>query len=305
MKMSNVASTWQALSREFAGVIESSGRAVVAVHARRRIPSSGVQWRPGVVVTADHAVEREEEIAVTLPDGSRTPATLAGRDPSTDLAILKVEGASLPPIEVGDAAALKAGHWILAAGRTAEGDARAGLALVGVAGSAWRTRRGGELDRTLRLDTNLHPNLSGGPAFDDQGRVLGINTSGLSRFGAVIVPASTVERVVAELEKRGHIGHGYLGVGMQPVRLPRTLRAQLNVGNETAVLVMSVETDSPAEKAGLTLGDVLVGLDGSAVTGIDDVLRHLSADRIGKPVKASIIRGGALADALITVGERP
>lgn len=303
--MSKAAGTWRALSAEFAGVIETGGRAVVAVHGRRRIPSSGVAWRPGIIVTADHTLDREEEIAITLPGGARKPAILAGRDPGTDLAILKVEGLSLPAIEVGDAAALQAGHWVLAAGRTAEGDARASLALVGVAGAAWRTWHGGELDRTLRLDRNLHPNFSGGPALDDQGRVLGIVTSGLSRYGAVIIPSSTVARVVAELEKRGHIGRGYLGVGMQPVRLPRKLRAGLTLENETGVLVMGVEPDSPAEQAGVTIGDVLVAFDGKGIGGVDDVVAYLNAERIGKTVKASIIRGGAPAEAVITVGERP
>lgn len=303
--MSNTASAWRALSAEFAAAIETGGRAVVAVHGRQRIPSSGVAWRPGIIVTADHTLEREDEIAITLPDGSRRSAILAGRDPSTDLAILKADGLSLSPADPGDATALKAGDWILAAGRTAEGDARASLALLGVAGAAWRTWRGGELDRTLRLDRNLHPNFSGGPALDEQGRVLGIATSGLSRYGAVVIPSSTVARVVAELEKRGRIGRGYLGVGMQPVRLPRKLRADLKTENETAVLVMGVEPDSPAEKASVTIGDVLVAFDGNRVNGVDDVLAYLTAERIGKTVKASIIRGGAPAEAVITVGERP
>ncbi len=314
--MSTEGKAWRTLSDEFAGVIETAGRAVVAVfqrstesghsaNARYRIPSSGVQWRPGLIVTTDHSIEREDEIAIVLPGGGRSAATLAGRDPSTDLAILKVEGASLPAIEVGDAATLKPGHFILAAGRTAEGDARAGVAVVGVSSGAWRTWRGGELDRTLRLDRNLHPNFSGGPALDDQGRVLGIVTSGLSRYGAVVIPSSTVERVVAELEKRGRIGRGYLGVGMQLVRLPGKLRAGVKIESETAVLVMGVEPDSPAERSGFILGDVLVALDENRISSPDDVAAYLSADRIGKPVKASIIRGGAPVEVGITVGERP
>jgi len=301
--MSNEASTWRALSGEFAGIMETAGGAVVAVHARRRIPSSGVEWRPGIIVTADHTVEREEEIAITLPGRTRTPATLAGRDPSTDLAILKIEGASLPAIETGDASSVKAGHWILAAGRTAEGDARASLAVMGVAGAAWRTWRGGELDRALRLDRNLHPNFSGGPALDHQGRVLGIVTSGLSRYGAVVIPSATVERVVAELEKRGRIGRGYLGIGMHPVRLPRKLHADFKT--ESGLLVMSVEPDSPAERAGMTIGDVLVELDGNRVSGAEDVAAYLGSERIGKPVKVFIIRGGQAQEAVVTVGERP
>lgn len=305
MQESNVGSTWQKLSGEFAGAIEKAARAVVAVHARRRIPSSGVQWRPGIIVTADHTLERDEEITVTLPDGAGTAATLAGRDPSTDLAILRVDGPSLPVAEVGDVAGLKVGHLVLVAGRTSEGGARASLALLGVVGAAWRTRRGGQLDHTLRLDGNLHPNFSGGPALDDRGHVFGIHTAGLSRYGGVVIPASTVERVVAELEKKGHIGHGYLGVGMQPVPLPHRLREQAKIANETGVLVMHVEPESPAEKAGLTLGDVLVALDGTPVRDTDDVIACLSGERIGRPVKASIIRGGAPVEATITVGERP
>src|SRR5436309_5855647 len=158
---SSVTSTWRSLSDESARAIEKAGRAVVAVHARRRIPSSGVHWRPGIVITADHTLERYEEITLTLPDGRTATATLAGRDPSTDLAILRIEDLDLPLPELADISALKVGHWVVAAGRTSEGGERASLALVGVVGPPWRTWRGGLLDHTVRLDRNLHPNFSG------------------------------------------------------------------------------------------------------------------------------------------------
>jgi serine protease DegQ len=302
---SSVSGTWRALSSESASAIEKVGATVVAVHARRRIPASGVHWRPGIVVTADHALERDEEISVTLPDGRTTVGTLAGRDPSTDVAILKIESGNLPVPEVGNITTLKVGQWVLAAGRTSEGGARASLALVGVVGPAWRTWRGGVLDHTVRLDRNLHPNLSGGPTVDDQGRLLGINTSGFSRYTAVVIPASTVERVATELEKKGRIGRGYLGVGMQPVRLPRKFRELSKAGSETGIIIMRVEPESPAERAGLTLGDVLMALDETPVRDVDDVQACLTGEHIGKPVKASIIRGGALAEVVIVVGERP
>jgi S1-C subfamily serine protease len=301
----SVSGTWRALSDESAAAVEKAGRSVVAVHARRRIPASGVHWRPGIVVTADHTLERDEEIAVTLPDGRTAAAALTGRDPSTDLAILKLEAPALPAAEIGDIRGLKVGHWVLAVGRTSEGGARASLALVGVVGPAWRTWRGGLLDHTVRLDRNLHPNFSGGPAIDDQGRLLGINTSALSRYAAVVIPATTVERVATELERKGHIGHGYIGVGLQPVRLPRKLREELKLVSETAIMIVRVEPDSPAEKAGVTLGDVLVALNGSPVCDIDDVQVYLAGEHIGRPVKASVIRGGTLAEVVITVGERP
>ena len=302
---SSVSGTWRALSSESASAIEKVGATVVAVHARRRIPASGVHWRPGIVVTADHALERDEEISVTLPDGRTTVGTLAGRDHSTDVAILKIESVDLPVPEIGDITTLKVGQWVLAAGRTSEGGARASLALVGVVGPAWRTWRGGVLDHTVRLDRNLHPNLSGGPTVDDQGRLLGINTSGFSRYTAVVIPASTVERVATELEKKGRIGRGYLGVGMQPVRLPRKFRELSKAGSETGIMIMRVEPESPAERAGLTLGDVLIALDETSVRDIDDVQAYLTGEHIGKSVKASIIRGGALAEVVIVVGERP
>jgi S1-C subfamily serine protease len=300
---------WGALSSESASVIEKVGGAVVAVHGRRRIPSSGVHWRPGIVVTSDQALERDEEITVTLPDGRSVAATLAGRDPSTDIAILKLESSqsessNLALPDFADLSTLRVGHWVLVAGRTSEGGARASLALVGVVGPAWRTWRGGTLDATVRLDRNLHPNFAGGPVIDHQGRVLGISTPALSRYGAVVIPALTVDRVTAELEKKGHVGRGYLGIGMVPVRLPRKLRESAKLASEIGLIVVGVEPDSPAEQAGVILGDVLVALDASPLRDTDDLQAQLTAERIGKAVKASIIRGGAVAEVVITVGER-
>lgn len=301
-------SLWRTLSAESAGALEKVSPAVVAVHGRRRIPSAGVHWKQGIVVTADHAVKRDEEIQITLPDGTNTAATLAGRDPSTDLAILKIDAAtagklSLP--EFGDLSTLKAGHWVLATARTSEGGPRASFAVVGVVGPAWQTWRGGQMDATVRLDRGLHPNFSGGPVVASDGRVLGIATSGLSRYGAVVIPEATVNRVTAELEKKGHVGRAFLGIGMAPVRIPRQLRESLKLAQDTGILVMGVEADSPADKAGVTLGDLLVALDASPLRDTDDVQGLLTGDRIGKPAKASIIRGGAQAEVVITVGERP
>jgi S1-C subfamily serine protease len=300
----SVSSTWQSLSNEAATAIEKAGRPVVAVHARRRIPASGIHWRPGVVVTANHAIERDDEITVTLPDQSTVPATLAGRDPATDLAILKISAKNLLLAEFADTAALKPGNLVLAVGRTAEGTSRASLAMVAVTGPAWRTWTGETLDQVLRLDRNLHPNLSGGPLVDSSGRILGINTPALSRFAATAIPVSTADRVIAELEKKGHIGRGYLGVGMQPVSLPEKLRESLKVTSATGVMIVSVESDGPAEKAGVLIGDILVALDSKPVHDTDDVQTYLTSERVGKAVKASLIRGGALTDLMVSVGER-
>jgi len=304
-KKSSDSSTWRALSTESAGAVEKAGSSIVAIHARRRIPASGVHWRSGIVVTAEHALERDEEITVRLPDRQTVVGMLAGRDPSTDIAILKIETVDLPMPEIADITTFKVGHWVLAAGRTSEGGLRASLAMVGVVLPALRTWRGGLLDQTVRLDRNIHPNLSGGPSVDDQGRLLGINTSALSRYTAVVIPASTVERVASELEKKGHVRRGYLGVGMQLVRLPNRFHDLLKIQSETGIMIMRVEPESPAEKAGVTLGDVLVGLNETPMHDIDDVQTYLAGEHIGKPLKASIIRGGALTEVVIGVGERP
>ena len=302
---SSTSGMWRAFSNETASILERAGRTVVAVHARRRIPSSGVHWRPGIVVTADHAIERDEEIGVTLPDGSSSMADLAGRDPGTDLAILKVENLEIPQAERGDIGDLRVGHIILAAGRTTEGGLRASMALAGVVGPTWRTWRGGMVDYTVRLDRLLHPNFSGGPALDDQGRVLGINTAGLSRYATVVIPASTVDRVSAELERSGHIGRGYFGMGMQPVRLTLKLRDSLSLPGEIGLMVVAVYPDSPAEKAGVTLGDILVSLNANPIKDFNDVQDFLAAGHVGNPVKAAFIRGVNLTNMVITVGERP
>jgi S1-C subfamily serine protease len=302
---SSVSKIWRALSSDFANAIDHASRSVVTVHARHRIPSSGVHWRAGIIVTADHTIERDEEITVTLPDGRNVPATVAGRDSTTDIAILKIDAGNLAIAEKSDAATLKTGNLLLAAGRTAEGATRASSALVGVTGPALRTWQGGQLDLTLRLDRRLHPNLSGGPALDDQGRAYGINTSGLSRLASVVIPASTVDRVSTELEKKGRVGRAYLGVGMQPVRLSEKLRETLKISNEIGIMVAGVESDGPAEKAGVMLGDVLVALDGKPLNNLRSVQNFLIAAQIGKSVKASIIRGGALIEVVIAIGERP
>lgn len=293
------------LSNNLADAVAQAGAATVTVNGRQRHPSSGVHWRPGVIVTADHTVERDDDLTVTLPDGTSVAATLAGRDPSTDIAILKIEGANVPAATVGDNAALKVGHMALAVGRLPEGGLATSLGVVSALGGAWNTWRGGQVDQFLRADVTLYPGFSGGPLVNAAGEVIGINTSGLSRSMGLTVPASTVNRVVDQLMTKGRIARGYLGVGLQPIRLPDTLKSALGVTNEAGVIVISVENGGPAEKAGLLIGDILVTLDGTPMTDTDAVQARLDPDRIGTAVAAKVGRGGAPVDVQITVGERP
>jgi len=293
------------LSNNLADAVERAGASTVAVHARQRQSASGVLWRPGVIVATDHTIERDDDITVTLPDGKSVSATLAGRDPSTDIAILKIESTNLPVAAVGDASALRVGHMALAVGRFGEGGLGTSLGVVSALGGSWNTWRGGQVDQFIRADVTLYPGFSGGPLVNAAGEIVGINTSGLSRNMGLTIPAATVNRVVDQLFSKGHIARGYLGVGLQPVRLPDTLKQAVGAVGDTGVIVISIEGGGPAEKAGLFIGDILIALDGTPTTDTDAVQALLGPERIGAALAAKIARGGAPVDVTITVGERP
>jgi S1-C subfamily serine protease len=302
--LSGVSSTLLALSNDLAGAVEHAGRTVVAVHARPRTPSSAVHWRQGVIVTADHTVKRDEEISVSLPDGRMVPAVLAGRDPSTDLAVLKLQAAEFPTAEIGDAATLRVGHMVLAVARPSERGVSASWGVISALGGPWHTWHGGQIEQFIRLDLTLYPGFSGGPLVDARGCVMGINTSG-PRNIVLTIPPSTVNRVVDQLLEKGRMARGYLGLGLQPVRLPESLQRTLNLPRTGGIIIVAVEADSPAEKAGLLIGDVLVALDGVPVGDTADLQALLGPERVGTAVGASIVRAGLLTERTIIVSERP
>ena len=287
------------LSNDLAAAVERAAPAVVAVHARR-LPSTGIHWRPGIVVTAEHTVRTAEDITVTMADGRSLPAVLAGRDPGTDLAVLRVADAGSVVATLGDDTALKVGHMVLALGY----GPRASWGVISALGPRWRSWRGGDIDRLVRLDLVLYPGFSGGPLVDAAGRVVGLNTSGLARETRLALPVTMVTRVADELLQKGHVSRGYLGLGMQPVRLPEPLRAQLGLGDGALIVVM-VEPSGPAARAGLLLGDVLVALDGGPVGDLEDVQARLGSDRVGAEISAVVLRGGVRTELRITVGEQP
>jgi S1-C subfamily serine protease len=300
------ASALLALSNDLAEAAARAGQSVVAVHGRPRMPSSGVHWRQGVVVAAEHTLKRDEDLSVGLPDGRTVPAVLAGRDPSTDLAVLKLQGEEFPTAEIGDAGALRVGHMVLAVARPGERGRglSASWGVVSALGGPWRTWHGGQVDRFIRLDLTLYPGFSGGPLVDAHGRVVGINTSG-PRSTVLTIPRLTVDRVLDQLLEKGRIVRGYLGLGMQPVRLPESLKRSLNLSRTGGVIIVAVEPDSPAERAGLLIGDILIALEGVTVSDTADVQALLGPERVGATVGASIIRAGLLREQAITVGERP
>jgi S1-C subfamily serine protease len=286
------------LSNELAAAVEHAGRAVVGVNARPRLGSAGVHWRPGLIVTADHTVQVDEEVTVTRPDGREVTATVAGRDPAIDIAILKVDVPDVAVADVGDSDAVRVGHIVLAVGP----GPRASWGVVSAIGVGRGARSAaGEL---LNLDLTLYPGFSGGPLVDVQGRVVGVNTSGASRQLQLAIPAAAVNRVLDELGRRGRIPRAYLGVGTQQVRLPEGLRQRFNLDQQTAVIVVDVQSSSPAAGAGLLIGDIIVSLGGISITEPADLKSVLRPDRVGERITASVIRGGEPRDLQIHVGER-
>jgi S1-C subfamily serine protease len=292
----------QDLSDALAATVEATGPSIVRVEARRRMPATGVVWSAdGLIVTAHHVVERGSKISVGLPDGQAVAATLVGRDPTTDLAVLRVEAADLAPPTWAEPDALRVGHLVLALGRPGR-TVQATLGVVSALGGSWRTRVGGQIDRYLRTDVVMYPGFSGGPLVNAPGRVVGVNTSALLRGTSLALPTTTVRRVVEDLVAHGGVRRGYLGVGTQPARLPKPLAGQL--GQETGLLLVSVEPGSPAEKDGLFMGDTIVAFDGQPTRHHDDLLALLSGDRVGATVPIRIVRGGQVQELQVVVGER-
>jgi len=295
------------LSASSAAAVDRAARSVVAVHARDRLGASGVLWRDGVVVAASDAVERDEDLAVTLPDGQRLTAALAGRDPTTDVAVLRVESMQgVTVTETGDPAALRPGHFVLAVGRRSDEGAAvvASLGIVATSAGPWRSMRGGAIDRLIRLDLRLDPTAEGGALVDAAGKTMGIVVPG-PRRRVLAIPATTIDRVADQLLAKGRIPRGYVGLGMQRVRLDAKLAQSLSPPRRTGVIVLSVDSDGPAARAGLMLGDVLTTWGGSPVADVRDIMERLGPESVGTAVELGVIRAGTPTRASVAIVERP
>jgi S1-C subfamily serine protease len=276
------------LSGALSALTEATAAKLVAVHGRHRIGASGIVFRDGLVVTAEEALERDEDVEVTLPDGTRKEAALVGRDPTTDIALLRVEG-----VAAGSwtpAAETKAGALALAVGRGANG-AIAALGVTSEAGGKWESMRGGTIDRRIRLNLRLEGRLEGGAVIDASGGLVGMAALG-PRQRAIVIPIETVTRVADQLAATGYIARGYLGVGLHPTR-------------ESGVIVVSVDESGPAKAAGLLLGDVLTEWDGEKIASVEQIFARLGPGSVGQKVKLGILRGGKAASLDLTIGQRP
>jgi S1-C subfamily serine protease len=285
-------------SRHLASTIEAASRAVVAVHGRGRLASSGIVWEPGLVVTAEETVERDTDLAVTLPDGRRVEATLAGRDPSTDIAVLRFSGEA-PAIAAAVAPELRPGHLAVAVGRS-QGDVIAALGIVSLAGGAWHSSHGGKIDAKLRFDLRLSITAEGGALVTADGQLIGMAVYG-PRRRVLAIPATTISRVVQAIKDKGHVARGYLGVSLQQVPLP----ARDGEPRRRVAMVVTIDPAGPAQAAGLLQGDILVAMDGEPVTGVRGIYQRLGPDSVGRKISVDLVRAGAPTTAQDTIAPRP
>ncbi len=279
-----------ALSNDLAGTVERVAASVVAVEARSRIGSSGFYVRPDLILTADHALENDE-VEIVRAGGETERAVVAGRDPSTDLALLRVENAGAP-VDFAPSEGLRVGAILLAVARDDDGDLAASMGVLSAVGGPWRTWHGGEIERFVRPDLSLYPRFAGSPLVDVTGRVIGLATGALARRQVVAVPAGTINRRIdAMLAGGGRVRRGYLGVALHAV--------------DGGAVVLGVAPDSPADRAGLIVGDVVVAIDGEAVADADGVHARLGPGTSGKEFEIGVRRGGAPVSLRVTAADRP
>jgi S1-C subfamily serine protease len=288
-----------AFSSAVAELVGRSAKSTVAVQHGGRGTISGIHWRSGVIVTAEEMLEQEKDIAVTLPGGRQVTAALAGRDPSTDVAVLRVASDGLEVAQTADAASLRVGHLVLVVGNHA-GAPLAGLGTVAYVGGAWHSMRGGAIDSFLRLDLALNPAAEGGALIDAHGHVLGMVVSG-PRRRVLAIPGSTIDRAVDQLLAKGYVGRGYLGAGLQHVRVASDAAG----GRRSGVLIVSIDPQGPSAHAGLLVGDIITAWNETPVERARDVMRLLGPDSVGKAVELKLLRGGSPTAVKVTIGERP
>jgi S1-C subfamily serine protease len=290
------------LSDATAQLVERTAGSVVSVNSGSRWQSSGIHWRSGIIVTAEEVLERDENLELTLPGGRPVVASLVGRDPTTDVAVLRFQPDGLPTAATAKAP-LRAGEAIFAVGNH-EGSALAAFGIVALAGGSWRSSRGGTIDNFLRLDLTLSPAAEGGALVDAQGRVLGMTVLG-PRRRALAIPTSTIERAADQLLARGHVYRAYLGASLRPVRGERRQDSSRTSSDGRGVLVVDVDPEGPAKRAGLLLGDVITSWNGKSIDRVREVMHSLDPECVGATVELGLMRGGATTTLEVILGERP
>jgi S1-C subfamily serine protease len=290
-------------SNSFADAVERAGDCIVTVNEGGRAGVSGTIWRDSLVVTAEHTIRGQQEVTIESPNGGSSSAAVVGRDPTTDVALLRLKDPLPAKAEFADPARLRVGNFVLAVGRRGKQGLAASLGIISAISGAWHSWRGGRIDHWFRLDLLPFTGFSGGPLVDVQGKVIGINTSG-PRRSVLTVPTPTVNRVVDQLLAKGHIPRGFLGVGLQPVRIP-SLPSTSAAGTTRGLVVIMLEPGGPAEKGGLMVGDIVLGLGDKPLTETTDLRETLDPEQVGKTIRLRILRGGQTQDVSLIVAESP
>jgi S1-C subfamily serine protease len=291
------------LSDALADAVEKAAASTVSVQARPRIASSGIAYSPDLVLTAEHSIERDDDIRVVLPDGSEARAAIAGRDAGSDLALLRLERPSLVPADIFQGEA-RVGQLVLAVGRPSSEGIQASQGVISYIGGPLQTNRGSVLNRFYRSDAIPYPGFSGGPMVDSSGRVIGINTTGFGSGVPISIPAPLAWTTAESLRLHGRIRRGFLGIRSQPVEIPAYAQRLLGRDQATGLMLVSVEHASPAEQGGLIIGDIITGLNGTPVPDHDTLLQMLTGDRIGTPAPVEILRAGQKQSLTVTIGEQ-
>jgi S1-C subfamily serine protease len=288
-----------ALSQQMADAVENAGKSLVMVDGRARQAATGIAYAPDLVLTADHVLERDDNLTVQTHDGRTLSAALVGRDPSTDLAVLRVAGLNVPPAAAAQNA--RVGQLALAVGRPSTEGAMASMGVVSKIGGPIRVGRGATLEQYIQTDATPYPGFSGGALIDVDGAAFGLLTTGLARGATIVIPMPLALRVAGTLAQQGYVKRGYLGIVSQQVTLPPSQRSD---AHQHGLLVVRVEDGSPADKGGLMVGDILVSIEGQSVNDADDLLAALSGDRVGKAVSVQVMRGGTAQSVSVVVGQR-
>lgn len=293
------------LSDDLAGAVERAAASVVAVYGRQRMPASGIVWsETGLIVSANHVVERDEDIHIDTPDGRHLSTNVVGRDPNTDLVLLSVDATGLFPA-VHASHDPKVGQLVLATGRPGKSGIMASLGVISlVGGKNDRDQRRQQFGSFLKTDAAMLPGFSGGPLVDAWGDVLGLNSSTLGRGSGFTVPNETIDRVVTSLAEHGKVRRGFLGVSAQTVTINGPLAQELSLGSDKALVIVGLEPGGPAEQQGLLIGDIIVRVGSTPVGSVDQLMDQLSGDVVGQPVEISLVRGGKFASQTLIVGER-
>jgi len=291
----------QDFSNALADAVDRVSASVVHVETGRRRPASGLIWAAdGLIVTTAHGLEREEGLEVALESGAAHPATLVGADLSSDLALLRIDAAGLPVAERAPADSIRRGQLVLALSRPGR-TVRSNLGVVSALSDQWRAPGGGKIERYIQSDVSVEAGFSGGPLVDASGRVIGVNSAGLLRGAALSLATVTIERVVNALLAHGQIQRGYLGLSSTAARLPASLPE--STGQRAGLVVTGLQANGPAEKAGVLLGDVLLGLDGESVESIADLQAALE-ERANRAVPLRLLRGGVAHELSVTPSAR-